>query len=66
MNYLQKPWIRVIISLLLGGILTEIFTMHTSDRNHINTPDKSSLYTLVSGFIIYILLTVVVNKSGRK
>lgn len=66
MEYFQKTWVRVIVSLLAGGILTEILSMHSTDPNHLTTPDRSSQYTLLAGFLIYIVFTAVIKKTGRK
>lgn len=65
MTYLRKVWVRVIISLLAGGMTSEIIFLATGDPTRprsVNDPN----FTLLYGLIIYIVLTAVVNKFGKK
>lgn len=62
MHYLTNTWIRVIISLLGGGMLTELIHISTGDPNRPMTMNLSWLYALV----VYAMLTWLVKKSGRQ
>ena len=65
MNFLQKTWIRIVISLLAGGIITELITMNSADPNHTSSPNRNSLYTLVLGAIIFFVLSAFVKRSNK-
>lgn len=62
MNLLRKAWFRVIISLLGGGLVTEIIHISTGDPNRPRTPNLSLLYAVV----IFALLTFWIKKIDRK
>ncbi len=62
MHYLTNTWIRVIISLLGGGMLAELIHISTGDPNRPMTMNLSWLYALV----VYAMLTWLVKKSGRQ
>ena len=65
MNFLQKTWIRIVVSLLAGGIITELITMHSADPNHKTSSDRNSLYAVVLGTIIFFVLTAFVKRSNK-
>lgn len=65
MKYLQKVSIRIVVSLLAGGFVTEIINISSGDPNHLHTPDRSTGYTMVLGIIIYIILTALIKKNDR-
>ena len=54
MHYLNNKWIRIVVSLVTGGFITEILKMNSDDPNHKSLPDNSSLYAVVFGVIIYL------------
>jgi hypothetical protein len=65
MVFLSKLWVRIVISLIAGGMTTELIFISTGDitrKRSVNDPN----YTLLYAFIIFLLLTVVVNKFGKK
>ena len=49
--------LKILISLVLGALGTEIINVISGDPNHYSTPDKSSFYTLIIGIVIFPLLT---------
>lgn len=62
MKYLRKTWIRVIVSLFGGGMVTEIIHISTGDPNRPSTTNLSLLY----GLIIYVILTYIVKINEHK
>jgi hypothetical protein len=52
-KYLQKVSVRIVVSLLAGGFVTEIINISSGDPNHLHSPDRSTGYTMVLGIIIY-------------
>jgi hypothetical protein len=65
MRFLQNIWIRIFVSLILGGMTTEIVFLSTGDptrHRSVNDPN----YTLVYALIIYLILTGLVKKFGKK
>ena len=55
MQLLQKTWVKIIVSLLIGGMATEIFHITTGDPNRPTTSGESSL-TLLFSFIAFLIL----------
>jgi len=49
MKYLRKPWLRLIISLIGGGMVMELLHITTRDANRIVRPN----FSWVLGVIIY-------------
>lgn len=62
MEYLKKTWVRVIISLIGGGMLTEIIHISTGDPNRPMTTNLSLLYAA----IIFAVLTFILYKVNNK
>ncbi|NOS91760.1 MAG: hypothetical protein HOP30_07545 [Cyclobacteriaceae bacterium] len=62
MIFLQKAWVRVIVSLLAGGFATEIMHITTGDPNR----PMSTNFTLAFGLIVFIVLTYLVKNKGNK
>lgn len=62
MKYLQKPWIRIIISLIAGGMISEILHISTGDPNR-PMGSGSSFIVLGSAFIVYLILTSISQKA---
>ena len=65
MKYLEKTWVRIIVSLLAGGIITELIMMSSADPNHTVSPDRNSTYALFLGSIIYLVLTAIISKRNK-
>jgi len=64
MAFLNKLWVRVVISLIVGGMSTEIIFISTGDptrHRSVNDPN----YTLLYALIIFLILTAVVKKYGK-
>ncbi|HZX57852.1 MAG TPA: hypothetical protein VFE54_03975, partial [Mucilaginibacter sp.] len=60
-----KLWVRILISLLAGGMTNEIVFLSTgSPYRHRSTNDPN--FTLLYALIIFLVLTWVVNKFGKK
>lgn len=53
MKYLRILWIRILVSLFGGGLVTEIFHISTGDPNRPMTVKFSLIYAIV----IYLALT---------
>jgi hypothetical protein len=61
MRLLQKIWVRIIVSLLAGGMTTEIVFLSTgSPYRHRSVDDPN--FTLLSALIIFVVLTGIVKK----
>jgi len=62
MKYLRIIWVRIIISLLAGGMVSELIHISTGDPNRPVTTNFSVLYAL----IIYGILTFWVRNSNDR
>ncbi|WP_299160500.1 hypothetical protein [uncultured Tenacibaculum sp.] len=58
MKYLEKRWVRIVLSLVLGGMTTEILHITTGDPNR---PMEFNP-TLIFALIIFILLSFLAKK----
>jgi len=58
MKYLKKIWVRIIVSLLAGGLITELIHISTGDPNRPMTTNLTLFYAL----IVYGVLTLIVKK----
>lgn len=65
MLYLKKTWIRILLSLFLGGIVMEIIAINSADPNFRHTPKPSSLGLIVAAAIFYMILTAYVKRKTR-
>ena len=61
MKHLKKVWIRIIVSLLLGGITSETLHISTGDPNRPMTTNLTLLYALIA----FVVLTLVVKKFDK-
>jgi len=61
-KYLQKTWVRIVVSLVAGGFISEIIHINTGDPNRPSTSGESYLL-LISAFITFFVLTTIVNKK---
>jgi hypothetical protein len=61
MKYLKKTWVRVVVSLFAGGVVSELIHISTGDPNRPMTSNFTILYT----FIIYSILTRTVKKTSN-
>ena len=62
MKYLKKTWIRVFVSLIGGGMATELIHISTGDPNRPMTANHSLLYA----FILFVILTFIVQYADNK
>ena len=62
MNYLQKSWVRIVLSLLAGGLITELIHISTGDPNRASTT-ADSYSVLIIAFICYFILTSIFNRK---
>lgn len=60
MQYLNKTWVRVIVSLFGGGITSEVIHISTGDPNRPKTTNLILLYAL----IIYAVLNYFTKKNA--
>ncbi len=63
MQYLQKTWVRIIISLFSGGMVAEILHISTGGPNR-KSGSQESFISLVSAVVIYFILTSFTKKAG--
>lgn len=61
MKHIKITWIRVVISLLGGGFISELIHISTGDPNRPITSNLSLFYAL----IVYVVLTYIVKKLGK-
>ena len=64
MKYLQKTWVRILISLLAGGFASEIIHISTGDPNRPSTPGES-YFVLIFACIAFFILTSMVNRQKK-
>lgn len=57
MKTIRKPWVQILISLIGGGMITEIIHISTGDPNRPMENNFSILYAL----IIYGILTMIIK-----
>lgn len=62
MKYLKKIWIRVVVSLIGGGMATELIHISTGDPNRPMTTNPSLLYAV----IIFVILSFIVSNADNK
>ncbi|RYY49589.1 MAG: hypothetical protein EOO06_06715 [Chitinophagaceae bacterium] len=64
MELLQKPWVRILVSLLIGGMAVEVLHLITAadvnDRSNDRTPGLFWPVTIIA----YLILSYIA-KSGR-
>ena len=65
MTYLRKTWVRILVSLLAGGLASEILHISTGDPNR-PTSSGESLLVLIFAVITFFLLTAIVNNRKDK
>jgi hypothetical protein len=63
MKYLKKTWIRVILSLIGGGFISEVIHISTGDPNR-QRADNNLLIYFGSALIIYLMLTNLSKKAN--
>ncbi len=61
MKYLKKTWIRVLVSLIGGGMATELIHISTGDPNRPMTVNQSLLFAV----IIFVILEIIVRIAGN-
>lgn len=64
MKYLEKAWVRGLISFFGGGVIPEIIFISTGDPNRPRNNSWDSM-TLVFVILIYIILTYIVKSKKR-
>jgi hypothetical protein len=66
MKYIKITWIRVVVSLLAGGIISELIHISTGDPNRPNS--AAGIATIIAALIVYLLLTNLVKNDvgGRR
>jgi hypothetical protein len=63
MKYLEKTWVRVIISLIGGGMVTEIIHISTGDPNRPMTANFSLLFAIIIYVLMTFIMTLIKNRS---
>lgn len=69
MKYLQKKWVRFIVSLLIASIAMEIVQLNSGNPNVNEDSGKHSMLIVIFGIIIYFILSALIsnpNKSSLK
>jgi hypothetical protein len=59
MKYLEKIWIRILVSLFLGSIASEVIYITTGDPDSPRT--NTSGIVLATGLVFFILITLCVK-----
>lgn len=62
MEILQKTWVRILVSLLLGGILNECFIIATGKANEEQDGSYSFVF-LMASVAFFAALTFLVNRN---
>ena len=62
MKYLKIIWIRIIVSLIGGGMATELIHISTGNPNRPMVQNHSLLY----GIVIYIILSAIIKYRENK
>jgi hypothetical protein len=65
MQFLRKVWVRILVSLLGGGMVTEIIHISTGDPNRPQTNNLTLLYALII-FGVLALIFGGPDKSNRR
>ncbi len=65
MKYLQKAWVRLVVSLLAVSITLEFIKMNSANPNQEDSSGASSMIILVGGVIVYFILTVLVKNQQK-
>lgn len=60
MKYLKKPWIRILVSLIGGGMANEILFLSTGDPTRSRENEGNGI-TLIASIAIFILITLLVD-----
>ncbi len=58
MNLIRKWWVRLIVSLVLGALITEILIISTDEKIHLNA--------FILGIGLYLVLSLVYGLYIRK
>ena len=61
MKYLEKLWVRVLVSLFVGGMLTEIIHISTGDPNRPQTSNPSLFYAA----LLFVVITIILRASKK-
>jgi len=64
MKYLEKAWVRVLISFLGGGVIPEIIFISTGDPNRPRNNNWNNMI-LIFAILIYLTLTYIVKNKKR-
>jgi hypothetical protein len=62
MKHLQKGWVRVVVSLLCGGLISEIIHISTGDPNR-EPGSESSFIVLIVAVVAYFIITKFINND---
>jgi hypothetical protein len=67
MKYIKITWIRILVSLFTGSVISELIHISTGDPNR-PRGGGGSLVTIIAALIVYLLLTNLVKKDvgGRR
>ena len=60
MRHLRKLWVRVVISLIGGGMANEIFFLSTGDPTRSRANEGNGI-TIIAAVALFILLTILVS-----
>ncbi len=63
MNILRKTWVRIVLSLLAGGLVTELIHISSGDPNRASTT-ADSYWVLIIAFVCYFILTSIFNRNN--
>lgn len=64
MVYLEKTWVRILLSLFIGGITNELFKI-SSGQLETSSSNKDSYITILVAAIIFIVLNKIVKRKNK-
>jgi len=64
MEYLEKAWIRGLISFILGGVIPEMIFVSTGDPNRPKN-NSTNIMSLFLVIFIYFALTYIAKKNSK-
>ncbi|CAN5521211.1 hypothetical protein BH11BAC3_BH11BAC3_13740 [soil metagenome] len=65
MKYLQKTWVRLLVSLLAVSITLELMKVNSGNPNQQDSNDATSFIILIGGLIVYSVLTALVKNQQK-
>jgi hypothetical protein len=65
MVFLKNIWARIVISLIAGGMTSELVFIYSGDPYRPRSKDDPN-FTLLYALIVFLILSAIVKKFGKK